>query len=206
MQRFFLITICLANFFILSGCFGVPATHYYTFQPTLVESPQHTKQTSYPFGLSVESYDGDAPYQQDRIVYRTSAYEVNFYEYRRWLRPPTELVTGETLKQLNASRLFSSVREGTFEAATRFVLEGQVLMFDQWYTESKRSTVRVGIRYRLSDPALEQDVLWDETIETAAPTPTMETLEVVKAFELALHENILQAIAAIDRVVTQHTE
>ncbi len=206
MQRFFSMTICLAAFFILSGCAGVPDTHYYTFQPTLVESPQEPDQTSYPFGLYVESYGGDVPYQQDKIVFRSSAYEIKFYEYHLWLRPPTELVTEQVLKQLSASRLFRSVQEGSFDASTRYILEGRVLMFDQWYTEQKRSIVRVGIRYRLLNPELEQDILWDETIETASTTPNMEILEVIKAFEATLHENIRQAIVKIDRVVAHNTE
>jgi len=207
MPRVLLTTIWWAAvFFVLSGCAAVPETHYYTFQPTLAEAPHAPERASYPFGLKVESFDGDAPYQQEKIVYRTSPYEVNFYEYRRWLRPPTELVAEQAIKQLNASRLFRSIQTGSFDATTRYVLEGRVLMFDQWYSEPKRSTVRVVIRYRLSDADQEQGVLWDETFETAAATPNMEIIEVIKAFETAMQENIQQAIAEIDRVVAHHTQ
>ena len=206
MQRFSVIMIWLTTFFILNGCASVPLTHYYTFQPTLIESSQASEQAKYPFGLNVEEYSGDVPYQQDRIIFRTSAYEISFYEYHRWLRPPTELVTGQILKQLNASSPFHTVQESNFDASTRYVMEGRVLMFDQWYTEQKRSTVRVIVRHRLLDPEQEQDLLWEETIETTAETPSMEILEVIKAFETALQENIRQALAEIDRVVAQQTE
>jgi ABC-type uncharacterized transport system auxiliary subunit len=208
MQRLTWITSCLlAALFSLVGCTSVPTTHYYAFQPTLTVSLQETENTTTsPFRISVESYEGDVPYQQDRIVFRTSVYEISFYEYHRWLRPPTELVTEQVLKHARASGLFRNVLAGGFDASARYVLDGRVLMFDQWYTGQNRSTVRVGVRYRLSAPELEEGVLWDETIETTADSPNMEILEVIKAFETALHDNIMQAFAAIDRVVAQHTE
>ena len=209
MTRFTRMTrgLLAAAFCILSGCATVPNTHYYTFRPTLSASLQGDEATRSPFSLSVEGYGGDVPYQQDKIVFRISAYEINFYEYHRWLRPPTELVTEQVLKQAGASGLFRSVVvEGDFDASTRYVLDGRVLMFDQWYTEQNRSTVRVGIRYRFFAPEQEQDLLLDKIIETTADTPSMEILEVIKAFETALHENITQAIAEIDRIIVQHTE
>ena len=45
--------------------------------------------------MAVDTFEADVPYQQDKIVFRTSPYEVNFYEYHKWLRPPEELVADQ---------------------------------------------------------------------------------------------------------------
>ncbi|PID57079.1 hypothetical protein CSB45_09185 [candidate division KSB3 bacterium] len=208
MQRLMRIAGCLSAVLLsLTACTSVPITHYYTFQPSLKVAPQATESVaSSPFSLRVESFGGDIPYQQDKIIFRTSAYEVNFYEYHQWLRPPAELVTERVLDLAGASGLFQHVFEEESGELTRYMLDGRVLMFDQWYTKPTGSTIRVGIRYRLFAPELQDDPLWDDTIETTADTMNMEILGAIKAFETALYENITQALAAIDRVIAQHTE
>jgi ABC-type uncharacterized transport system auxiliary subunit len=130
---------------------------------------------------------------------------VNFYEYRRWLRPPTELVTEQVLKYLQTSDLFSSVYGEDVDSPVDYVLQGRILMFDQWYNDENTATTQVGIRYQLLDLEREQMVFWTEVIETSATTSNMEILETIKTFEEALHTNILQAITAIERVLDQNS-
>jgi ABC-type uncharacterized transport system auxiliary subunit len=200
-KKYSLVIVCL---FGLYGCIAnIPPTHYYTFQPggaTVTESDA----PKYPYVIGVEGYEADVPYQQDKIVFRTSAYEVNFYEYRRWLRPPTELVMEQALKLLTSSGMFQNVHAYAFESYADYILQGRIIMFDQWYTGATTSSVKVGILHQLV-ASEEGRIVWMDTIETTATSSSLEILETIKSFEAALQDNILQAITAIDHALAQGT-
>jgi ABC-type uncharacterized transport system auxiliary subunit len=185
----------------LGGCFAeVPLLHYYTFQPIVSEIAE-TPGSKFPYVLGVEPYEADVPYQQDKIVFRTSAYEVNFYEYHRWLRPPVELVTEQVQKLFASSGLFRRVHADTLELYSDYILRGKILMFDQWY-HGETASAQVGIAYRLIDPTQEK-LIWTNVIETTVTMPNLEILETIQGFEAALQNNVQQAIIAIDKVLSQ---
>lgn len=155
--------------------------------------------SQFPLTVGVEAYEAESPYQQEKIVFRTSPYEVNFYEYHRWLRPPTELVTEQVQKLLAISGLFQRVQPYTYESEPDYVLRGRILLFDQWYSDPS-SSIQIGIQYQLLHLVQDQ-VVWSDIIETTASVPTLEIVETVKGFEAAVHKNILQAIAAMEKVL-----
>ena len=193
-----IVTLWLGSLILLSGCASVPATHYYTFQPTPA-SARDTPSPRYPASIGIETYEAETPYQQDRIVFRKSPYEVNFYEYHRWLRPPTELVTEQVKKLLRTSGLFQQVHAYTFDSTPDYLLRGRILLFDQWYN-GKGSSVQIGIYYQFVELAQEQ-ILWSDVIETTATIPTLDIVETVKGFESAVQENISHALASIEKVL-----
>lgn len=49
------------------------------------------------------------PYAQERMVYRSSHYQVHFYNYQLWASPPAEQLTDWTLRYLRATGLFGRV-------------------------------------------------------------------------------------------------
>ena len=196
--------LCLVSLGLLAlnGCSSsIPLTHYYTFQPQSFTSQKTTTARS-PHILAIDSFSADVPYQQERLVFRTSPYEVNFYEYRKWLRPPTDLVTEQVFHALKMSGMFEEVR--VYDAGADYLLQGRIVMFEQWYEDQLASTVHVGVRYALVTPD-EERVIWTETIATSARTPSLEILETIQAFETALQQNIQQAIASIGQTF-QHEQ
>lgn len=193
-------SVCWIGLVLLNGCTNVPFTHYYTFQPT-IESARQTGARTYPVILGIETYEADIPYQQDKIVFRTSPYEVNFYEYHRWLRPPTELVTERIHKTIDAAKMFAQVYTSGYEAYADYVLRGKITMFDQWYA-GKTSEVRLEIEHQLFDLKRNQ-ILWTTVITTTSTTSSLEIVETVKGFEAALQDNIRQTLAALDLFLSQ---
>jgi ABC-type uncharacterized transport system auxiliary subunit len=196
------ISLLLAGILLVSGCFtNIPLTHYYTFQPAGEKAVQ--KDTSkYPYVIGVEEFEANVPYKQDKIVFRTSAYEVNFYEYHKWLRPPTELLQEQAVELLISSALFQKVHTYVFESFADYSLHGRIVMFDQWYGKDTAASVHVGITYQLISHE-QQRIVWSDTITVTTPISSLGVIETVKAFESALYDNILQAIAAIDQVLSQ---
>ncbi len=198
MKRLFL--LISVSILILGGCSSkIPLTHYYTFHP---QSPTSGKPTAakYPKILAIDTFQADAPYQQERLVFRTSPYEVNFYEYRKWLRPPTELVTEQVFRAFKTSGTFQDAR--LYESGADYLLQGRIVMFEQWYEEQQASTVHVGIRYALMTLD-EERIIWADTIETSETTPSLDILGTIQAFETALQHNIRQAIASMEQAFDQ---
>jgi ABC-type uncharacterized transport system auxiliary subunit len=183
------------------GCANIPLTHYYTFQPE-VEKKGGTKAPKYPYVMAVDTFEADVPYQQDKIVFRTSPYEVNFYEYHKWLRPPEELVTNQIVKLVSAAGMFQNVHARAFEAYSDYIIRGKIKMFDQWYKEDKTSFVQVHLEYYLI-ASEEEQIIWTDTVKTTADISNLNIVETVKGFETALQENILQALTSIDSTLSQ---
>lgn len=191
---------CVSALLMSSGCSSsIPITHYYTFHPQPFAG-QKPATAAHPQILAVDTFSADVPYQQERLVFRTSPYEVNFYEYRKWLRSPTDLVTDQVFHAIKAAGIFQDAR--LYETGADYLLQGRIVMFEQWYEEQQTSTIHVGIRYALTT-ADEEHILWLDTIETSAKTPSLDILETIQAFEAALQQNIRQAITHISQAIEQ---
>jgi ABC-type uncharacterized transport system auxiliary subunit len=127
---------------------------------------------------------------------------VAFYEYHKWLRPLEELVPDRIMKTVEARAMFSHVHDQAFALAADYILLGEISMFDRW-DNTDPSVARVQITYQLIH-AQNDSIVWMDTIDSTAPITSLESVvTTVKGFEAALSENILQALTAIDEVLSQ---
>lgn len=187
---------------ILAGCAHIPLTHYYTFDPDRVAAPETTAGDPAPVVLAIGAFEARIPYQHDRLVFRTSPYEVGFYEYHKWLRPLPELVHTQVVRQGRASGLFSRVHGQAFQMEADYILTGTLTMFDRWDRASS-SEARVEIAYQLLD-AYGERILWADSIATSAPVATLEdAVTTVQSFETALHVNIQHALEHVRHEVSR---
>jgi ABC-type uncharacterized transport system auxiliary subunit len=184
------------------GCSSVPSTNYYTFAPELAP-PSPASSATYPYVLAIDAFQADVPYQQERIVYRVSPYQVNFYEYHRWLRPTNDVVTDQVLNVLEAMHLFKRVHAQPYDIPSDYVLQGQIKMFDQW-AETTPPVVRIQIDYRFL-AAQSERVLWAQRIDTTVPLASLGLVDTVKGFESALQENLRQALSELAEILS-HSE
>jgi ABC-type uncharacterized transport system auxiliary subunit len=183
-----------------NGCSSVPPTNYYIFAPDL-ETPSPTSSSTYPYVVAIDEFQADVPYQQERIVFRASPYQVNFYEYHRWLRPTNDLVTDQALKVLEAMHRFKRVHAQPYDIPSDYILQGRIKMFDQWVATTP-PMVRIQIDYRFLAAQSEQ-VLWARRIDTTAPLASLGLIDTVKGFESALEENLRQVVSAFEDILSQ---
>jgi ABC-type uncharacterized transport system auxiliary subunit len=99
--------------------------HHYALTLSVPEVASTSKVS-----LVVRPIDARAPYDQERIVYRSSAYAFDFYSYHRWASPPGEQVTAWTRRYLRGSGLFAQVFPNS-DAAADFVLDGIIQQFEE---------------------------------------------------------------------------
>lgn len=82
-----------------------PAIHYYALAVPLPAPAPNTGKAS----LVIRPLTARDPYDQERLVYRTSPYAFDLYQSHRWASSPAEQVSHWTYRYLQATRLFSQV-------------------------------------------------------------------------------------------------
>jgi cholesterol transport system auxiliary component len=82
-----------------------PAVHHYALALQLPVPVSSTATTS----LVIHPLTARVPYDQERLVYRTSPYAFDLYNSHRWASSPAEQVTHWTRRYLQATGIFSQV-------------------------------------------------------------------------------------------------
>jgi len=114
---------------LLAGCSLTkpqPEVHHYALALTLPE----VSASAATLSLSVSPFHARDPYGQDLMVYRSSPYRLDFYNYHRWAAVPAELVTDWTRRYLRRSGLFAKVFPST-EGNADWVLGGVIHQFEE---------------------------------------------------------------------------
>src|SRR6187402_2785988 len=117
--------IALALALALAACAGkIPETRYYQLSAPVAKAPAGT------LVIALESFDTDAGYDDDRIVYRTTPYRLDYYQYHRWSAAPGTIVGNYLEQALERSGQFRAVSR---EASDRspVVVRGRVLAMEE---------------------------------------------------------------------------
>ena len=96
--------------------------------------PPHSPAPSGPApvkaSLVVRPFAAQPPYNRDRMVYRSSPYEFDFYHYHRWVTKPADMLTTLTRRTLQQSGLFTTVYP-TPDARADLRLGGVVRQYEE---------------------------------------------------------------------------
>jgi uncharacterized lipoprotein YmbA len=112
-----------------TGCAMVrprPEVHYYALQLTLLGESSGAGRAS----LVVRPFNAQDPYDQQRIVYRSSPYVVDFYRYHRWAASPAHQVTDWTRRYLRQVGLFAKVFPSA-DTDADLTLSGRIQQFEE---------------------------------------------------------------------------
>jgi ABC-type uncharacterized transport system auxiliary subunit len=120
---------------LLAGCATAPEIRYFRVDPVL---PAPAAEAPLPVTLGVARVAAPEPYRQERIIYRTSPYEVQYYGSERWESPPADMVGQALLDGLQKSGRFQRVvpwRRGDagFRLEVRLRRFEEVDEADAWY-------------------------------------------------------------------------
>jgi len=180
------VAFCLLFFafcLLLSSCGGVPETYYYTlaFEP---DKKLNDDRAPLPFALGVQKFESEVIYDDDRIIYRDSPFEVKYYFYRRWVAPPRHLVTEKVVNFLSESGLFEKVTTYPSPANVKYILSGRLLAFEEW-DEQNNWYGKVSFTASLHEPAT-QRVIWKNKFEHLQPVTKKIPAAVVEALSLSM--------------------
>ncbi len=149
---------------VLGACGGkLPETRFYQLAAPSKPAPQPPGDLV----IALESFDTDAGYDDDRIVYRTTPYRMDYYQYHRWSAAPGTLVGNFLEQALERSGHFKTVtREASDRAAA--VVRGRVLAIEEVDTSKTKWIGRLVLELTVIDPQTSA-VLWTQQFEETEP-------------------------------------
>jgi ABC-type uncharacterized transport system auxiliary subunit len=183
--RFSFCVLLFVFFSLLQSCGGVPETFYYTlaFESS---QPINDGHSPLPYALGVEKFQSEMIYDDDRIIYRDSPFEIKYYYYRRWVAPPRHLVTEKVMSHLSESGLFEKVTAYPAMVNVKYVLGGRLLAFEEW-DEQDKWYGKVTFKASLYEPAT-QRVVWSGTFAHQQAVAKKIPAAVVEAMSLSLKQ------------------
>jgi uncharacterized lipoprotein YmbA len=202
-----MVPLTVLSLLLAAGCSQLPPTHYYVLElaPAAVPSAAPGSGNAGDAGSSgltigVRPFAVDAPYDQDRIVYRVGerSPEVGFYAYHLWAAPLSSMLPAAV-----ATGLGGADGVGTLEAMVaghRYdaILHGRVLAVEE-IDLSDRQVVRAAIELRLRDAGGAE--LWTRSIDARGETRTEEVADIVEAIAAALAEALVEARAELGQAI-----
>ncbi len=177
---------------MMCACGSVPPTYYYKID---YEVAHAQNSAVHPVTIGVSQFGADVLYESDKIVYRDSPYEVQFYHYRRWIAPPKQIVTEKTYQQFRASGMFQRVVRLPSTFQIDYVLKGRITAFEEW-DEGQSWYGVVTIEFQLHSPN-SNEVVWEDVISERTASGKKEPAEVVKAISESLNKVVARSINEI---------
>jgi len=162
---------------LLVACGGsVPETRFYELAPpTPVELRGDTT-------IAIQTFDTDSAYDDERIVYRTNPYRLDYYQYHRWAAAPGVLVGNYLERALEHSGRFHAVVRG---GDAPLQLGGRVIAIEEVDATTTRWVGRIALELTLTDTRT-GDVVWSEQIEETEPMPMQKPEGLARALSTAL--------------------
>lgn len=163
----------------LAACGGkLPDTRYYQ-----LASPD-TKGKGGDGVLVLENLTTDGAYDDDRIVYRTTPFRLDYYQYQRWSSAPGVMVGNYLEQALEKSGKFRSVvREMTADAPV--VLAGRVIAIEEVDKSKTEWLGRIVLELQLTD-ARTNETLWTDQFDESEPLQAQTPEGLAQAISVAM--------------------
>jgi ABC-type uncharacterized transport system auxiliary subunit len=117
--------------------------------------------------LTVASVMAAAPYRNDKIVFRSDAYEIRHFNYRLWVTPPDEMLQSLLIRTLDASGLFPVVESYVHASSDHLALYARIDAIEEIDTEDGWSA-RLAMSFHLKRSDSD-DVPWRYYFDASAP-------------------------------------
>jgi len=176
---------------LLGACGGkLPETRFYQLAATSAPAEPTGGVT-----LVLEPLSTDPAYDDDRIVFRTTPYRLDYYQYHRWSAAPGTMV-GNYLEQAfeSSGKFRAVVRELSPDAPA--VLGGRVIAIEEIDTSKTSWRGRIVVELTLTE-ARTGVVLWTEQFDESEPLATQTPEGLAKALSTAMARIAARAAPAV---------
>jgi ABC-type uncharacterized transport system auxiliary subunit len=185
--------------FILVSCGGkLPETRFYQLAaPT-------TPAKAGDLVIALEPFETDAGYDDERIVYRTTPYRLDYYQYHRWSAAPGTLIGNFLEQALERSGQFRNIARETSDRAP-VVVRGRVLAIEEIDTSKTKWEGRLVIELALIDVKT-GEALWSEQFEETEPLTKQSPEGLAQALSIAMTRIAQRATPAIADHTRRHNQ
>jgi ABC-type uncharacterized transport system auxiliary subunit len=200
-------TGALAASLLLAACFfggKSPETRYYTLDYTPAPPPELLERGPYPFTVRLREATIAEAYRRSQIVYRQSAYQMQFYSYNLWAVDPERMVGDLLFKHLRAARLFENVTRVAETISPDFQISCDVRAIEE-YDAPDRWYAHLAVEYQLIDEKNGQ-ILWKQLYDLRKAVPQQEPVYVVRELAALLSLINDRLVAEIEPVLQEATQ
>ncbi len=164
-----------------------PPTRYYQLAtPAAASAPAAAAAA---VSLVVEPLSAAGAYDDERMVYRSSPYRLDYYDYHRWTSPPGTMIAGYLAQALRRTGRFHAIATDAGDDDA-LVLGGRVVAIEEVDTSGSQWTGRIALELVLRDHG--GNTLWSMQLDETVPMPVQSP------------EGLAQAITeAMARIVTR---
>jgi ABC-type uncharacterized transport system auxiliary subunit len=175
----------------LAACGGkLPETRFY--QLAAPESHAAPSATS----LVLEPLTTDGAYDDERIVYRTSPYRLDYYQYHRWSSAPGTMI-GNYLEQALGGHFQSIAHELTGDAPV--ILTGRVIAIEEVDRTPFSWAGRIAIALTLTD-AKTNKTLWTQQFDEREPMTVQTPEGLARALTTAMNRIVAKIIPIVSEL------
>ena len=196
--------LILTAFLFLSfstSCGGIPPTYFYRVDYEIMEDESNHRDVV-PVTLAIAPFKSDILYESDKIVYRNSRYEVQFYNYRRWIVPPKKLVTEKLYKHYRATGNFERVVRTPSTFPVDYILQGRIHAFEEW-DEKDTWYGFVKLEFELRH-AKTNEIVWEKVLSRRTTAKQKDPVSVVEAISESLNFVINRSIQGVQIHLVSH--
>ena len=183
----------------LAGCLpAVPPVQYYRL--ALQEELPRGESTGEV--LAVEVMEVDAVYDDPRIVYRESEYELDYYHYHQWSAQPGTAIADFLQAALAQTGRFSAVlRDPSPE--TTLLLGGRLQALEEVDRSKDRWVGHLALELRLREPRT-GEILWTRRFDIEEPLVERSPKGLARAASSMLARVVVEAAPRIAEIAAQH--
>ena len=188
---------------LLAACGGkLPETRFYLLAAPAANPAPATSPGD--LAIALEPFDTDPGYDDDRIVFRSTAYRMDYYQYHRWSAPPGAMI-GNYLEQAleNSGKFRSVARELSADAPA--VLGGRVIAIEEIDASKTSWRGRIVIELTLSD-ARTGLVLWTEQYDESEPLTAQTPEGLARALSAAMARIVTRAAPIVAEIADRQTK
>ena len=126
-------TFLIGALIILSGCASVPLKQYYLLNYIPSVRQDRLNPIPYPCTIRLRDFDIEEAYSRPEIVYRQSAFQLQYDYYREWAVKPARMISDLVYKHLFATGIVSSVIRRFDEGPKpNYELSGMIEALDEY--------------------------------------------------------------------------
>jgi len=122
--------------FVLSGCMSSPSRKYYQLH---LGGDQEPGLRTINKTVLIEQIEVDDLYDDFRVVYRISPYELNYYSYEFWADKPANLIRDSITQYLSQKKIFKKVIQEISKGDPEILWESKIYFIEEidtpeaWY-------------------------------------------------------------------------
>ena len=173
-----------------------PDTRFYQ-----LAAPQQRAPAAGDITLVVEPLTTDPAYDDERIVYRSNPYRLDYYHYHRWSAAPGLMIGNYLEAALERSGRFGAVKRELSEDAP-VVLGGRVVAIEEVDRSRTQWEGRLVIELTLTDVKTDR-VLWSDQFEETEPLRVQSPEGLARALSVAMNRIVAKAAPVIEARATE---